>query len=313
VDAGEVDHVAGTAVAHAFRLSNEIVGPVTAISQNGSSVDVLGQTVLVTSSTVFDSTITGGLAGLTAGDVVEVHGIAGSTPGQFTATRIEPKAGATAYRLRGTVAALNTTLKTFTIGNALISYAGLAAADVPASLANDLTVRVVLQTTPDATSGAWVATRLKTGKRESTAASDSHVEGAITVFISSTDFQINGLKVDASSATLPADTSGIALGAHVEVSGSIVNGVLVATRVEVDVEQEHGHGQRALELHGTMSNPDIAAMTFALRGVTVWYGGTVTYTNGTVADLALGKKVDVYGVLSTDRTRLEATRIVFKP
>jgi hypothetical protein len=54
-------------------------------------------------------------------------------------------------------------------------------------------------------------------------------------------------------------------------------------------------------------------MTFALRGVTVWYGGTVSYPNGTVADLAIGKKVDVYGVLSTDRTRLEATRIVFKP
>jgi hypothetical protein len=311
VDAGEVDHAAGTAVAHAFRLSNEIVGPVGTINSSNSTVDVLGQTVLVTSSTVFDSTITGGLAGLMTGDVVEVHGIAGSTPGQFTATRIEPKTGATAYRLRGAVAALDTTAKSFSIGGALISYAGLNAADVPASLADGLTVRVVLQTTQ--LGSAWVATRLKTGKRESTAASDSHVEGAITVFASSSDFEINGLKVDASSATFPGGASGVVLGAHVEVSGSIVNGVLVATRVEVDVEQEHGHGQRALELHGTMSNLDSMAMTFALRGVTVWYGGTVTYPNGTVADLASGKKVDVYGVLSTDRTRLEATRIVFKP
>jgi hypothetical protein len=82
--------------------------------------------------------------------------------------------------------------------------------------------------------------------------------------------------------------------------------------VEVDAEQAHGSGQRTLELHGTLGTVDTTAMTFALRGVTVWYGGTVTYTGGTTADLAIGKKVDVYGVLSTDRTRVEATRVIFR-
>jgi hypothetical protein len=38
----------------------------------------------------------------------------------------------------------------------------------------------------------------------------------------------------------------------------------------------------------------------------------VTYQNGSVADLANGKQVDVYGVLSSDRKQLAATRIVFK-
>ncbi len=311
VDAGAVDRVAGTAVAHAFRIGSELVGPVGTIDTGASTVQVLGQTVLVTTSTVFDPTLAGGLSALTAGAVIEVHGIDGATSGQVTATRIAPKAGATAYRLRGVVAGLDTTAKTFSIGGALISYSGLAASAVPANLANGATVRAVLQTTQVA--GAWVATQLKAGQRNTTAASDSHVEGAITVFTSTTNFEINGLKVDASSAAFPGGTTGVVLGAHVEVTGSIVSGTLVATRVEVDAEQAHGNGgQRPLELHGTLGAVDTTAMTFALRGVTVWYGGSVTYTGGTAADLASGKQVDVYGVLSADRTRVEATRIVLR-
>jgi hypothetical protein len=46
--------------------------------------------------------------------------------------------------------------------------------------------------------------------------------------------------------------------------------------------------------------------------VTVWFGGTVAYTGGVEADLANGKRVEVRGVLSVDRTRIEATSIVFK-
>jgi hypothetical protein len=38
----------------------------------------------------------------------------------------------------------------------------------------------------------------------------------------------------------------------------------------------------------------------------------VTFKDGTEANLANGKRVEVKGVLSTDRTRLEATRIEIK-
>ena len=70
--------------------------------------------------------------------------------------------------------------------------------------------------------------------------------------------------------------------------------------------------QRQLELRGEMSGLNTTAKTFALRGVTVWYGGTVQYQAGTEATLANGKRVEVKGVLSSDRTRLEARRIEFK-
>jgi len=307
MDAKNMDHALGTAVAQRIRFGSEIIGPVGAIDTTASTVVVLGQTVLVTTSTVFDSALAGGLSTLTAGAVIEVHGILDDATGKVTATRIEPKTGATFYRLRGTVSSYDPTAKTFKIGSELISFASVA--NVPATLANGRIVRVQLQTTQVA--GAWVATRIGLGVRgPSDGISDAHVEGAITVFTSTSSFEVNGLKVDASSAAFPDGTTGIVLGAEVEVTGTVTNGVLVATKVEV--EEHRDHGQRPLELHGNIASIDTTALTFALRGVTVWYGGTVTYKNGTAADLAVNKRVDVFGKLSTDRTRLEASRIEFK-
>ncbi len=86
--------------------------------------------------------------------------------------------------------------------------------------------------------------------------------------------------------------------------------MLVATKVEM--EDRRDRGRRALEFRGEMSNLDTTAKTFALRGLTIWYGGTVVYSNGTEATLADGKVVEVKGVISTDRTRIEARRIEFK-
>jgi Domain of unknown function (DUF5666) len=277
------------------------------IDTAASTVQVLGQTVLVTTSTVFDSSLAGGLSALTAGAVVEVHGILDPANGRIVATRIEPKTAATAYKIRGAIAGLDTTAKTFTINGQLISYASLPAANVPAGLTNGQIVRVRLQTTQ--VSGAWVASALRGGVRLPDNNREAEVEGAITVFTSATSFEISGLKVDATNASFPDGQTGVVLGARVEVHGTVTNGVLVATKVEIE---ERRAAQRELELRGTLSNLNATDKTFALRGVTVWYGGTVVFKDGTEATLANDKRVEVKGVLSADRTRLEARRIEFK-
>jgi hypothetical protein len=309
VDAGAVDRTAASALALRIRLGNEIVGPVGTVDTAASTVQVLGQTVLVTSSTIFDETLSGGLSALTAGKVVEVYGILDPANGRVVATRIEAEDSATSYKLRGAVAALDTTAKTFTINGQTVSYASLPAAQVPPGLSNGQIVRVRLQTTQ--VSGAWVATALRGGLRlPETAQREAHVEGVISAFTSTSSFQVNGLQVDASGATFPDGTTGVVLGARVEVEGTVSNGVLVATKVEL--EERRSPGERPLELRGEMANLNTVDKTFALRGVTVWFGGTVSYKDGTVASLANGKRVEVKGVLSTDRTRLEAQRIEFK-
>ena len=308
LDAGAVDRSSASALALRIRLGNEIVGPVGAVDTTASTVQVLGQTVLVTSSTIFDESLAGGLSALTAGAVVEVYGILDPANGRVVATRIEPKTGATAYKLRGAIADLDTTAKTFTVNGQTISYAGLPAASVPPGLTKGQIVRVLLQTTQ--VNGAWVATALRGGLRlPEVTRRDAHVEGVISVFTSTSSFQVNGLQVDATNATFPDGTTGIVLGAKVEVEGVVTNGVLVASKVEIEDRRTE---PRLLELRGEMGNLNTTDKTFALRGVTVWYGGTVEYKNGTAATLANGKAVEVKGVLSTDRTRLEARRIEFR-
>lgn len=308
IDAGRIDRAEARAVALRIMLGGALVGPLGSVDTTASTLTLLGQTVLVTTSTVFDDTLTGGLGGLTPGSVYQVWGLFDAANARFLATRIAPAAGATEYRLRGLVTELDTTARTFKIGSELVDYAGVPNADVARTLANGQFVRVTLQTTQ--VNGAWVAIRLRHSVRTWEPRPEVHVEGVITVFHTLQSFEINGLQVNATDATFPDGTAGIVQGARVEVEGAIVNGVLVATKVEL--EDRRDRGRRVLEFRGTMSNLDTTAKTFALRGLTIWYGGAVTYANGTEATLANGKFVEVKGVISTDHTRIEARRIEFR-
>ncbi len=306
VEAGAVtrNSAGNRAVARRIRYGSEIIGPVGSINTSANTLQVLGQTVTVTSATVFDDSLLGGFAALTTGTVIEVHGIRDTTTGTTVATRIEPEAAATRYRLRGTVSALDTTAQTFKIGSETVNYA--SAVPAPTGLADGQTVRVLLQTTPSA--GAWVATAVSNGARlpEGTVR-EAHIEGVITAYTSSTAFTVNGLLVDASSASFPDGTTGVVLGARVEVQGSVANGKLVATQVEI--EDRRDAGRREMELHGAISSINTTDKTFVLRGVTVWYGGSVTYKDITEAGLAVGATVEVKGTLTADRTRLQARKI----
>lgn len=299
-------------VARSIRFGSEIVGPVTSIAADGSSLVVLGETVQVNAATLFDDRLVGGLSALVAGtSVVEVHGVLDVTTGVYTATRIEPKPNAAFFKLRGVVSNIDKTAHTFKIGTGTetISYDAIAAS-VPAALDNGLLVRVRLQTTEVA--GQWIATAVVSAVRKLDDHDEAEVEGTITASTFEVDkkFSVNGIAVDASGATFPNGSVGIVLGGRVEVHGSAVNGIVVATRVTV--ETEHEREQQGFELHGTISALDTTATTFVLRGLTVNYGGsTVEFRNGTAADLANGKQVEVKGVRSADGTTLTATRISF--
>ncbi|MEY3294306.1 MAG: hypothetical protein RLZZ451_354 [Pseudomonadota bacterium] len=307
VDGGRIDRAAASALALRIRRNSEQLGPLGAVDAAAGTRVVLGPTVLVTTSTVFDDTLSGGLAALTAGRVVEVYGIPDPANARIVATRIEAEDAAPAYKLSGRIASLDTTARTFAINGQVVNYAGVPAAQVPPGLANGQSARVRLQTAPVA--GQWVATALRAGRRWPESMGEAKLEGVITAFASTSSFSVNGLPVNASAATFPDGTTGLALGARVEVSGSIVAGVMQATTVEI--EERRFPGPRVWDLRGEVGQLDTAAKTFALRGITVWYGGTVEFRDGTVANLANGVRVRVRGPLAADRTRLEATRIDF--
>lgn len=312
VQASAIDKSTLRATAQAVRFGAEVKGPVADVDLVAGSFTVLGQTVVVDSATVFDSSLAGGLAALTAGTVVEVHAQLNAATGQYQATRIESEAGATSFKLRGTVSGLDTTAKTFSIGTAVVSYANLAAADLPANFADGLKVRVKLATTQ--VNGQWVATSIRTGVRKVEDHSEAHVRGTVSAVTSATLFSVDGVAVDASAASWPDGTSGLVVGARVEVEGTVTNGVLMATKVEFDDKHGTTDDRNKPEFTGTVSALDIVAKTFQVQGRTeiISYAAAVTYKNGTEADLANGVNVQVKGRLSADGSTVTASRIEFK-
>jgi hypothetical protein len=136
IDASQMNHAAALGKALRIRFGSEIVGPVDSVDAAAGTLVVLGQTVEIKPVTVFDDNLSGGLAALTAGTVLEVHGLFDAATGRYVATRLEAKPGATFYKLRGMIANLDTAAQTFTLGGEVINYAGLIVAELPKALAD---------------------------------------------------------------------------------------------------------------------------------------------------------------------------------
>jgi hypothetical protein len=304
IEASSIDRTGGLGVATRILVGSELVGPVAAVDPASQTLVVLGQTVAVDASTVFDDDLSGGFAALSVGRVLEVHAQLDVAGGVYRATRIEPEDSPSAFKLRGLVEALDTAARSFRIGSATIHYA--SATEVTPTLANGLRVRVRLETAPVA--GEWVATRVTAGDRSHDDHDEAEVEGLITAWTSATAFSVNGLPVDASQATFRDGQAGVVLGARVEVEGAIVNGVLVARQVHLEDEDDDDH-EGEYELHGAISALDTQARTFLLRGVTVAYSDNTLFEDMGEADLVAGLEVEVKGQLSPDGTRVDATRI----
>lgn len=299
------DATRASATAAVVRFGSQIVGQIESVDLPGSQLVVLGQVVRVTSATVFDAAA-GGLAALAAGDSIEVYAQLDVSAQTYVATRIERRGMPSLYKLRGVVGALSLTDRTITVGGQLISFAAVAPPDPATALAPGTAVRVTLRTTR--VGNIWIATTLMTGIGSVADRLAAEIDGRIGAFTSATRFVVNGIVVDASAATYPNGSAGVVLGARVEVEGRILNGVLLATRVKLEGDEEEG----GFELHGTISAPDPGNMTFVVRGVTVSYTNTTRFEGGSAADLVAGRRVEAKGALSSAGTRLAARSIEFE-
>ena len=295
-------------VATSIVFGSELLGPIAASDLVARTLVVLGQTVDIAATTVFDTSLIGGQAALAIGDVVEVYAQLDAMSSHYVATRIERKSGVNAFVLRGIVAGLDATARTFAIGAARISYAGIAAGNVPATLANDRFVRAFVNVVPSA--GVWIAFRLADGTPSIDDRPEADVTGRVSAFTSSAAFSVNGTSVDARGATFPSGTTGLGLGTRVEVEGSIVAGVLVARTVAIVSDNEESG--RDFDVRGAITSIDTVAKLFVVRDVAVSYAGTVDFRDGSAADLFVGNQVEARGKLSADGTTLIATRIDFR-
>jgi hypothetical protein len=147
-------HVEGTkGTASHIEHESELEGKVSAVDVVTGSFIIMGQTVVVTSQTVFDGV--SGLASLNAGDEAEVDGNTNAS-GVIEATRVEVKhvQGMKGRFITGTIKNLDSAAKTFAIRNMTINF---ASATLPAQL---LANGQVVQVNGALKEGIFVATKI---------------------------------------------------------------------------------------------------------------------------------------------------------
>jgi hypothetical protein len=290
-----------------IRYGSEIKGPVQALNVAAGTLTVIGQSVKVDAATVFEDLPTG-LASVQVGNLLEVYGFLDLSTGSYTATRIERKASLLSYKVVGNVSALDTVAKTFAIGGITISYTSVAASALPA-LSNGLEVRATLQTIPKG--NVWTATALASNAPIVAEGAQTELEGFITDFVSTSNFKVGGVAVNASGSGVVfknGSAAQLANGVRIEVEGVTRAGVLAASQIEVKTK---GGGDQEFQLFGAIESANAATSSFVLRGVTVTYSASTRIDNGSAVNLVVGASVEVRGVLSGNGNQLVAARIKF--
>jgi multidrug efflux pump subunit AcrA (membrane-fusion protein) len=295
-----VDGVA-TASASSIRVRSMIEGPIESIDLATGQLVAIGQNVLVVDSTVFDL---GEAVPLAVGNLIEVHATLDVARLRYVATRIERRAALARYKLRGAVNELDLVGRTLRMGALRIDWSGVSPAEPASTLAPGRMLQIMLAPTP--ATGTRTALSIRADMLPLADRDRVELEGRVTAFTSITEFQVDGVSVDARGARFDGGAAGLVQGAKVEVKGSLRSGVLLA--IEVEVEDDAG-GDQSFELHGSIESVDAAAMRFVVRGVTVGWTANTSFDSSSAADLVVGRRVEVRGRLSSDGQAVDATLI----
>lgn len=215
-------------------------GPISSAPQSDpdgltKTFTVLGTTVIVSvDDTIFAAGY--GFNNILQNDFVQISGFFDSN--DVLHAKYIAKAGVFVpgmeVEAKGSIAELNTVTKTFKLRGLTVTYAGADLSDVPGGLQNDLFVEV--KGTLQDVGGDVSATKIELEGTAQNAVAAA-VEGIITSFSSNSDFVIDGgngpVHVDAGAAAF--DPPGLPLrdDLEIEAEGSLVNGTLVATKVEL--------------------------------------------------------------------------------
>lgn len=156
-------------------------------------------------------------------------------------------------------------------------------------------------------SGKFVATLIHIEDAANTAPvsalGQAEIKGVISGFVSLSNFLVAGQKVDASSALIEDGTvASLVNGATVEVNGTVVAGVIKATRVELKrttvapTPTPPPTGAATFEATGSVSG-FVSLSSFKVGGVTI-DGSAAIIKDGTAADIQNGATVEVKGTLT---------------
>jgi hypothetical protein len=289
------------------------------LADGTGTLDVMGQTVTVTSDTIFESYVSGvtSAAGIEVGNIVEVTG-SSSGHGSVTATRLELKAATLAdylvnypegVEVKGIVSGHTETDKTFDIGGLTVDYTNAVLDDMPAGNWDGLYVEAKSREALNA-SGRMVAYKVELenygSKYHHDYDSDSEVEvrGDVTE-VTSDSVTVNGVTYLLGESTRYEHGTADALmvGALVEVEGYInSNGDLVAKKVEFEGHDSYSE----LEIQGNVSavgstdDPNVGTieingLTFHVNSSTIMQDSSDAHLNHfNLSSVGVGDLVKLY-------------------
>lgn len=269
-----------TATAYRITYGSEWIGPVSNIVPSVAATgvgtfEVLGHTVDVLSTTLFGGVVQKYLD-LKTDQYVEVYGYVDPSDGHIQASRIEVFAvQPSAYKLSGTISQIDAINRSATLGQISINWASPTV--LPSGINGGDFVRVTLNPNPLGT--VWTATKIHylssplsnlSGSQDY----EAEVYGSITSYQSTASFLVNGIPVNATSASI---SGALMAGVFVEVEGRIRSGQLMATKVEVKSSSEIE--SQDFEFYGYITNLNSNAKTFELRGETFSYDSNTKNLN----------------------------------
>jgi hypothetical protein len=286
--------------ANTLLYEDTLEGFVQSVTPTGSHLVVLGQSVTITPATLIDASIPGGnVLNLVPGrDLVEVSGFVtgdGTILGTFIELKtLDMNTQTPDYEVKGFVKNHKAAKKTFEIGALTIDYSDATLNDMPGQLGDDWNGLLVdargSQVSPG--SSGLFSVRMRAtlvwpeglGTEDS---ADSKVEGIVTQVRSPGDFFLGNLHVLTSVDTIfeggaPDD---ILVGAHLEVHGPLVGGLVKATKVELEESQ----------IKGTVTQV-LSPGDFFLGGLHVLTNVGTIFEGGTPHDTAVGAHLEVYGL-----------------
>ncbi|MCS6947893.1 MAG: DUF5666 domain-containing protein, partial [Steroidobacteraceae bacterium] len=302
---GTLNSNSGSGTAISIAASDQLEGPVEAISVAASTFQVLGITVRVTGATLFDHRFANPTVAGLAGQWVEVSGLRNGA-GEVVATRIEPRAPGGEIELNGVVANLDTAARTFRLGNATVNYTN--AASVQGNLVNNACVEVKGTTFSGTTLNA---NRVEVKNCTVQVANNDvgSVQGFITRFTSATDFDVGAQRVTTTNNTVYEDgtAADLALNRRIEVEGTFnANGVLIAVKVRFKRDTSVRFAGTIEQLSGTNRTLTIFGVTIAVNNSTAFEDKSAARVRPFgFADLRSGDYLELRG--SEGATPLTAT------
>lgn len=295
---GSVDANGTTGIASTISFADETQGFVTtAYDATAKTIGVMGQTVHITTDTIFDSddsgkTVPTSAASLLVGDTVEVSGFSSGT-GDIYATRIAYKPGTEDIELKGVVsgAVANTS---FMLGGLTISYDTNTSMNVGSGIVDGMYVEVkfpkgTVSAANFVPGGSLIASSIETegdGKKgeQGSEGEEAELQGKITaVDLANNMFMLNGQMITISAETKYEDgtfqtSQDLVAGSKVEVEGSYnTTGNLLAEKVHFGSNEAD-----IMETSGTFVSYDATTKIVTFTEATPPATVTVTVDNMTI-------------------------------